>query len=337
MAKSLTYQEFSKRISETRDGTYILLTPEPENGSYLKSRNKIQIKHNCNEVITTNFQSFVNDGRARCTKCYPIQNLGRPEPMGENGFIEKLKNKFDDELIYVSGFTNGKRKCLVQHDCGSQYLVSPKDILREGARHGCKECSNISRAKKLSNPNILKDIIKSANNGKDFIWMENYKGSNKESHLIKHKICDETFLTRPNTVMNTGYFICPECTKTISYGEAEIKQFLEEYGLEYKSEYIDKRCTSAFSKNPCRFDFMLEIDGKKQIIEFDGRFHDNFTDKDDDVVLSRKYKTRMNDINKEYFLILHSDEYHPIIRVHHTENIEEKLKESLSKFFKFEN
>lgn len=339
MAKPLTYQELYNGFKTCRDGSYTLITPEPTDGTYIKTRDKVRVRHDCGHEFETKYQHFVNDSSGRCTVCYPIGQQGTFPQMTLDDFKRIILEKFNGELTYVSGFTKAREKVRVRHSCGREYEVTAKDITRPGARHGCRYCSNESRRNSKINFQIYEDINKAAANANEFTWLEPYKNNNKLLHKVRHDVCGTIFKAKPNKVMDAGYFCCPNCTSTMSYGESVIKQFLEKYDVEFKKEFTDPRCKSFFSEYPCRFDFMIQYDeDKKIVIEYDGSFHDPIKPNDVETAIERKYKTRANDAAKDYFIATHPDEFFPLIRIHHTEkDIVNALKKKLSEYYLFED
>ena len=62
---------------------------------------------------------------------------------------------------------------------------------------------------------------------------------------------------------------CSKCSE--SHGEKIVSQFLDEYKIDYKSQYRIKECRN---KRPLPFDFAIFEDDKlKLLIEYDGEQH----------------------------------------------------------------
>ena len=264
MPKPLTEKEIAQNIRNKYNGEYTLVTQ-----GNISGRTKIEVRHKCGNILETTHQSFVNDSNGRCQVCYPIVSEGRKEAITEEILIKRI----EPEYSYISGFKNTKVKIKVRHNkCGTVFEVLPKDLFAK--KSGCKVCANKnSRGKYLLKENYLEEILSSSiyNDGIDYEWLESYKGGNKQLHLIKHKTCGHEYSVRPNDFQQ-GYR-CPECNKimpTESKDAKLIREILEELEVPFTMEFTDSRCKH---KQLLRFDFMIQLENKKLLIEYDGKQH----------------------------------------------------------------
>jgi very-short-patch-repair endonuclease len=202
-------------------------------------------------------------------------------------FLERMKSREDVE--YVSGFKNMntkiKVKCLT---CNNIWEVTPHMLFRP---RYCPLCSNLKRAKHLRDyhhkENYLENLlINGLDNPEEYTWLDSYSGNNKDKHTIRHNICNNEYLVRPNCFQQ-GYR-CPKCSlsKNESKATKEIIKLLKEYQIEFEQEYFIEGY---------KFDFkigrlLLEIDGEQHFRE--SRWNKNG--------IVRKRDLRKNQLAQDY-------------------------------------
>lgn len=263
--KALTISELKERIFNKYNGEYTLLS----SGKIL-SRTKIQIKHKCGNIINTTFQSFLNDNCNVCRKCIPVCH-----PIKQNTALtldivkERIRN---NGFAYIDGFINVNSKMQIKHlMCGTSFSMFPKDLFRR--KSGCPTCANNIRGKYALKENYLKTLLNESpyNDKQEYEWQEEYRGSNKIPHSIKHLICGNIYKVRPNDFQQ-GYR-CSECNSVLpseSKDHKLIQTILEEYNIPFSKEFTDVRCKF---KNVLRFDFAIPLKDKILLIEYDGIQH----------------------------------------------------------------
>lgn len=89
--------------------------------------------------------------------------------------------------------------------------------------------------------------------------------NNRTPILVKHK-CGHEWEVIPKDLLRD--IRCPKCIA--SKGELFIEKYLTERNIEHTPQYTIKECKD---KNPLPFDFMININGEKRLIEFDGLQH----------------------------------------------------------------
>ena len=90
--------------------------------------------------------------------------------------------------------------------------------------------------------------------------------NNRTKILVKHLKCGHEWCVIPKDILRDRR--CPKCMT--SKGEIYVSNFLESNGIQYETQYKIKDCKD---KQPLPFDFMVEINGVKKLIEFDGSQH----------------------------------------------------------------
>lgn len=238
---------------------------------YNKSTDEVTLKHFCgNEYKIKSFKSFF-EGSNKCPICYPInKDSGKhsTKRITLSEFLKRIKDKWGDEYSYISGYTGMKKKCSIKHNlCGNIFSSTPSLFLGTKKR-SCPICSNKRRGRYLHDENYLKKLIDNREDGENYIWLENYSNDNKKKLKIKHLICNNIYLVRPNDFQQ-GYS-CPYC----SYIDMESKgsKIIKEYLNNRKISYItEKKFDDMVFKSALRIDFWLEE--YNLAIEYDGLQH----------------------------------------------------------------
>jgi uncharacterized protein with PIN domain len=337
MAQRLSYVTIYDRIRMHRDGTYVLITKN-DLLNPIKSRTILEIQHiPCGTVINSHYQDFLNENEKSCPKCHPIIRISNTTPLTLENVKKRLLERFNNEVVYVSGWENRNTKFKVRHKCGTEYDAKIGNLLDKRGKTCCPVCSNASRGKYQSSLTYLDDIIVSG-----YKWLEKYKGDNKAQHFIKHINCGHIYKVRPNDFQQ-GYR-CPKCNTGLAPNESRnvkrIKGYLEELGIEFKMEYIDKRCKSDLN-GQLRFDFAIpHLEGKYLIIEYDGEFHDgNLIPAASEVNYSLTSKisksTLRRDRIKDQFVKNHPESYIGLHRITHRQPLKKALFEILSMYYDF--
>lgn len=340
MALAKTYLEIKTLIENSRDKDYILITPENKDVP-LRSRTPIQVQHKCGEILDTKFQSFLNESRGRCTKCFPYVWGKNSKPLTFEQFKEKVNTKFPGEFVKFEGYVNTRTNFFITHICGNRYSINPRDLTRTLATtNGCQKCANTIRGKYITSDTYLEDIIDN-----DYRWLEVYKGNNKALHKIVHETCGHIYNVRPNDFQQ-GYR-CPECSNgalpLASRNAKRLQEYLEELEIPFKTEYIDKHCKSSVG-GQLVFDFVLEhLDGKLLVIEYDGELHGSPEQIANGIVLTKNstnveklIHTQMRrDRDKDTYVLQHPEKYVGIIRIRYDTPLRESLYEALQEYYEF--
>ena len=342
MALAKTYLEIKTLIENSRDKDYILITPENKDVP-LRSRTPIQVQHKCGEILDTKFQSFLNESKGRCVKCFPIQHCrSRSQILTLQEFSERLEIKFPGEFVKIEDFVHGSTSCFLTHKCGTRFETKqPRDLLRANTKtHGCQQCANVVRGNYISSDTYLDDIIVDG-----YRWLEVYKGNNKALHKIVHETCGHIYNVRPNDFQQ-GYR-CPECSNgvlpLVSRNAKRLQEYLEELEIPFKTEYIDKHCKSSVG-GQLVFDFVLEhLDGKLLVIEYDGELHGSPEQIANGIVLTKNstnveklIHTQMRrDRDKDTYVLHHPEKYVGIIRIRYDTPLRESLYEALQEYYEF--
>lgn len=338
MAKPLTYLEFKCRVDNCRDGSYKLLTLEPTDGSKLLSRTPIIVQHSCGHAFNTKFQSFVNDGKGSCERCFPPKKANRTLQRVTEDILKERLAENSPHLEYVSGYTATAKKCTFLHkDCGETFETTPKEVFRYPKNLHCPTCTNKKiRGNYISSETYLEDLLEKAPDGNEYEWIGTYNNDNKEPIKIRHKKCNKIYYVRPNSFQQGNR--CPFCTENPFPKESRnvkrIKQRLDELGIDYVTEFADKRCRSKDKNGQLRFDFVIPHLGKMIVLEYDGEMH--FKENIESDFSKRIIENAISrDKYKDDFVNSHPEKYYPIERISYKDKIIERLDEILSEYFEF--
>ena len=238
---------------------------------YISARKPVSLQHKCGKQYKIGrYKSFL-EGKNKCPICYPSQsNAGHStKRVSEEDMINRLKEQLGEEYTYIKGYTKMSEKTsIIRHNtCGTEFLVAPKMML--GIKQTrCPECSNKKRGSHLRDDNYLENILSTQVYGKDYEWLEEYNGDNKEKLKILHKTCNRNYSVRPNGFQQ-GYQ-CPHCQKEMSesYNSKLIRTILENNNnIDYKTEVTFDNLTN---KRKLKMDFLIE---NNIILEYDGEQH----------------------------------------------------------------
>ena len=193
-----------------------------------------------------------------CKKCAVFG--GTKRKLTTEQFIERAKQIHGDEYDYskVNYIDKTTKICIICRKHG-EFWQRPSDHL-DG--YGCLECARESR--KLTTEEFIKRAQEIHGNKYDYSKV-NYIDNKTKVCVIcpKH---GEFWQTPGNHIGNKQE--CPECARTESHGEREIKRILEEFQVDFQQEKIFDGC---IAKRKLPFDFFLPK--QNIVIEFQGEQH----------------------------------------------------------------
>lgn len=205
MSKKKTHEEFIKEVYNLVGEEYTVL------GKYINCKEKILIRHNCDECGNHEFyitpDSFINKG-SRCHKC-GIEKVASQKRKTHEQFLTEAKQILGDDYEILGVYINNKTKIQVRHKiCNTIYETTPDNILRG---HGCvnSKCKNKKISTKLRklHSKFLADV--QTRFGDEFEILEEYKGATTPIK-IKHKACGHTRLVTPSSFLKNSIG-CDKC------------------------------------------------------------------------------------------------------------------------------
>lgn len=255
MPRKLTKEDVEERIKKVHGDKYSLI------GEYVNRNKKIEVLCNeCNRTWDALTESLF--GGFGCPRC--SNRMKKTTEQFEKEVFKLVK----DEYEVLGEYVNTNTKILLKHNtCGNEFMMSPKAFLN-GQR-----CPN-ERYIKSAESNSLKqgDIenkIKKINDiclNEGYEVIKGYERSKKPMEIL-HIKCGKTFFPTPYDFIRGTR--CPHCYR--SKGEEVVKDFLIEYGLNFKEQFRIKECRN---KRPLPFDFAIfENETLKCLIEYDGSQH----------------------------------------------------------------
>lgn len=206
--KRLTQEEAEQKIKDLTNGEYELIS------EYQGSVGPCTFRHKtCGKEFTVQrYNNFVLRNQ-RCPDCkvvLPRKDLSKVEKFIEEiDKVPELKGQYE----YISGYVNGSTKCKIKHkSCGTIFETQPKGFLTGWAGR-CPVCSKEKQTQHMRdyNKTYLEDTLNEAPDGKEYQWLETYKGRNCLNHKIKHLTCGTTFEVHPADFRNL-FVRCPICS-----------------------------------------------------------------------------------------------------------------------------
>jgi hypothetical protein len=231
---------------------------------------RIKVRHiPCGNLMDVQVKGFTSpDKKGHCKFCDPIQNTTR-NTYTEEKVRERFVEVTNGEYEYIDGFINAHSKMHVRHKtCGNTFKVS-SHMFFGVKKTRCPLCANSKRGKHLVKDDYLSTVLKEADDGEDYEWLEGYSGDNKKKIQIRHKRCNNEFLIRPNDFQQ-GYR-CKSCNK--SKFEKAVFDSLTEKNIDFLKEFSFEKCRGI--KYPLPFDFVIMlVENCKLLIEVDSEFHE---------------------------------------------------------------
>lgn len=242
------------------------------------------------------FTTLRRGGRVKCQKCGEIETIKNFEALlaARSGsfcnncekdkdrtfkHLEQELKKGNLELLQWNGVNEkAKFKCL---RCGH---VFDKVVRTNFDGNICPNCFKAHN--KFSFEAAQKFLDEKGNS--EYTLLQ-YKGNDSKS-LIKHK-CGFCFSTRLADFGKTRG--CPKCYRKISQGEQKVIKFLQDKDIPfiYQKRFSDLK--------PYSFDFEIQLNTQKILLEVQGRQHYENVEIFDDI----KIQKRRDKIKREYCLV----------------------------------
>lgn len=138
---------YVKEFIETNSDSILLST------EYINSKEKLELQCQCGEMFEVTFSDFRTKNKRCCNKC---SNLER---YNTGTFKEKLSFIYGDEYTVIGEYINSGTPILIRHnDCGYEWNIAPRDILRRNSCPHCNRSNGERYIKKLLDINLLNYI-----------------------------------------------------------------------------------------------------------------------------------------------------------------------------------
>lgn len=247
MSKKKTKIEFANEVKDIFNGNIEVI------GDYVNNKEKILVKFiNCgHEEYKIPTKLLAGHG---CSKCKG-KRISQSKTCSKQKFIEKLSKNGIDYIDFTGEYNGTKKKIkVVNKNCGHKYEAVASNILQGS---GCPICHGMKDTEKF-----IEQINQKYPN--EYVIIGEYV-NNRVPIKVKHK-CGYEWSVIPKDLMRD--IRCPKCI--MSKGELFISNYLEVHNINYVPQYKFKDCKDKLS---LPFDFMVEVDGEKRLIEFDGSQH----------------------------------------------------------------
>lgn len=255
-SKKKTTKQFKKEITELVGNEYTLLS------SYKNNYTKVKMKHNkCGYIYYVRPLVFLEG--CRCPKC-----AGRIHK-NTSIFKREVRKLVGNEYSIIGQYKASNIRIKMRHNkCGYVYYVEPEEFLK-GRR--CPYCQHVA-------PMSTKLFRRRVHNLTGNKYSVLSRCCNSKSRIkMRHNKCGNIFYTTPNNFSNGRR--CPICHS--SHGEFKTKLFLKSVGLKnctriksfkHNDNCFIHACTPTWL-NGLHADFLLKINNKYIVIEFDGLQH----------------------------------------------------------------
>ena len=266
--KKKTHNEFVKEVKDKYGNEYIVL------GEYINNRTKIKVKHNCKECNYHEWGIRPHHllqgygcpicGKEKVRKTHGVRSRRNPVD-----FVEKIKEKYQEEYEILGEYINSQTKILVRHNCDKcknyEWLVRPYSLLQG---HGCPVCGKEKgNQKAVLGINTIWDTDR---------WMcdlgvseedaKRYTRCSGQKITIKCPDCGREKKIKISRIYNNKSIGCL-CGDGKSYPEKFVFNLLEQLDVDFETEYSPKWI------KPKRYDFYIKE--CYSIIETHGEQHYN--------------------------------------------------------------
>lgn len=245
MSKKKTIEEFKNDVYKVHGDNVVVL------GEYEGNKVKTLIKYNDCGHKEMKSPSKILAGQG-CAKC-----KGKRISKSKLNNVEDIKKRLANHNLKLIGEYNGlTSKSRVKNLlCGHTYNVNIGNAVNGS---GCPICHGFKDTGKFKRQLIEKY-------GNEYEVLGDYI-NNRTKIKVKHNKCGHVWEVIPKDLLRDKR--CPNCIK--SKGEAFISELLENMDIPYESQFKFNECRNIL---PLPFDFMVKIDGKVKLIEFDGNQH----------------------------------------------------------------
>lgn len=227
----------------------------------------------CGKQYTTSYSNYNkhinNVDMDVCRNCIPKKAYKATWEQRAKSNFEKLRKFCDDNGydLLTNEFEYSGTHMIIYYRCKKHGIQHGSlDNMIHG--HGCIVCSYEKRGKSLRHSiDYVKDIVESVNNNK-LLNPDDYIGANEHNLIVQCGSCGRKYETSFCDYIKNGQVRCASCSKKESYGEFQIRCFLECNKIKFEQE---KRFSDCYDIKELPFDFYLP--DYNMCIEFDGQQH----------------------------------------------------------------
>lgn len=249
MSKRKTKEQF---IEELNDNNLEIL------GEYVNNKEKILVRYkNCgHEEMKAPIKLLRGQ---RCGKCKG-KSISKSKTRTTREYEKSLEDKGISDIELLGEYKGSRKKIKVKNtNCGHIYEAIASNIERGS---GCPVCHGMKDTNKF-----IEEIDRKYPNA----YKINGKYKNNRTPISVTHRCGYTWNVIPKDLL--GSERCPKCIK--SKGELYIQKYLVDNGIEYESQFKIDDCRDTL---PLPFDFMIIVNKKMKLIEFDGSQHYNHSE-----------------------------------------------------------
>lgn len=235
---------------------------------YYHHSKKNNFKCSCGNTFERLFSNVLKN-QVFCKECElnrKIMNKNKILKEKFNELNELVKKNNQILLSKLSDYTDNKSKMTIVCNCGRLFNPTSNNYKRNHSI--CRICAmkNSGIRRRVDIDKIKEEVIKENYTFIDAWYIKKYGWRMLLScENDKHRDFEVSWSN-----FKCGGTRCPTCN--LSHGERKISKFLEENNIYYMKEYIIEGLKGS-NGGIMRFDFMIEIDKRMILIEYDGIQH----------------------------------------------------------------
>ena len=227
-----------------------------------------------NRIWKSSFDTLITDGQDDKKIGY-FKNFVRMFYVNRDRFFEQALEIFGDVIDFSQANYKGHETeiKLICKVCGVEYYIKSDNLITPGLSiltHGCPKCREKFFKELLSNCNrySFDDFLKRSIevNGDIYIFNKDEFVNIDTPITVYNKITNSRFICKPSTILSG-------CGNgSVSIGEDRISLWFSENNITYQP-HVYIRTIEGRSNNYVVIDFIVEINGIKFWIEYNGRQH----------------------------------------------------------------
>jgi len=226
--------------------------------NYKDNNTKLEWKCKCGNSFFASISKVMYRNKEFCNECslkLKTENIRKTSEL-----IKSIKEK-GYKILTKGSIKNCDDKIVVIDKFGYKYELIGRSYLKY------KPIPIIK-----TNPYVIENIKNYLKKNEVPLQLLSNKYCRNNKKLTFKCHCGNTFDSSWVDVIYNNRIFCPKCSCHISKGEQKIEKYLKQNGIKYKRQYSFEDCYFNI-KGKLRFDFIIYVNNKIKVVEFQGIQH----------------------------------------------------------------